>query len=663
MLPSHLRSVLRSVLHSALHPVLPGVFGPAPPSPSSLSSRNLPISLLSTPTTLSSRRAAALRNPGAASLCMVLFVFVAVGCSAEEGSEGTPSAEVGAAGEGQAGESQAGEPGEAREGQAGEAGAGGAGEASGETGRRGAASADSHEDLVAFFREWREFQQPEMVEGVPDYSPRAMARQHRELDRYRTRLERMDTTGWSVAHQIDHHLIRAEMNGLDFDHRVLRPWARMPSFYTMIHAAQSDVPAHEGPFVHGWIDTWTYDYPLSRDDAAELADRIGTIPALLEQARGNLTGDARDLWMAGIRAMEGQVSDLESFGARVEGTSTELDDAVAAAIQETEEFRNWLEEEAPSKTGPSGVGEENYDWYLKHVHLVPYAWEDVVRVMQRELARSHATLRLEEERNRDLPAQTRISSPEEYDRRLNAAVDRYVAFLRENDLLTMRDYMAPALRERIGSFRTVDSPDELRGFFSEVSYRDPLTMRTHGHHWFDLAMMATEPHSSPIRSTPLLYNIWDSRAEGVATGMEEWMMHAGLFEGRPRSRELIYVLIAQRAARAIAGLRLHSNEYTMEDAVAFASEWTPRGWMPEDSGTVWGEQYLYLHQPFYGASYLMGKHQIEDLMRERAHQLGDDFTFKRFMDEMEASGLIPVSLIRWEMTGMDDEIRTMTDGS
>jgi hypothetical protein len=30
------------------------------------------------------------------------------------------------------------------------------------------------------------------------------------------------------------------------------------------------------------------------------------------------------------------------------------------------------------------------------------------------------------------------------------------------------------------------------------------------------------------------------------------------------------------------------------------------------------------------------------------------------MDEMEESGLIPVSLIRWEITGRDDEIRKMT---
>jgi hypothetical protein len=296
---------------------------------------------------------------------------------------------------------------------------------------------------------------------------------------------------------------------------------------------------------------------------------------------------------------------------------------------------------------------ENYNWYLKNVHLVPYTWAEEVSVMRRELARAHSALRLEEHRNRSLRHQERIATAEAYDRLLNAAVDEYVEFLGDHQIMTIRDYMAPALRERIGRFQPSEG---LRGFFSEVSYRDPLTMRTHGHHWFDLAMMETEPHPSPIRSGPLLYNIWDSRAEGVATGMEEWMMNAGLFRDRPRSRELIYILIAQRAARALSGLFLHSNEYTMEDAVEFASEWTPRGWMPEDSDTVWGEQYLYLQQPYYGASYLMGKYEIEQLMGERAAQLGGEFSFKRFMDEMEASGLIPVSLIRWEMTGDADEI-------
>ncbi len=55
----------------------------------------------------------------------------------------------------------------------------------------------------------------------------------------------------------------------------------------------------------------------------------------------------------------------------------------------------------------------------------------------------------------------------------------------------------------------------------------------------------------------------------------------------------------------------------------------------------------------------MGKLEIEKLLAERARQLGDDFTLKGFMDEFTAAGVIPVSLVRWELTGQADEINRM----
>ena len=519
------------------------------------------------------------------------------------------------------------------------------------------ATSTSYDDLVALFEEWREFEKPEFIDGVSDYTAEAMAIQHRELAGYQQRLVAIDPSGWPVSQQVDHHLVRAEMNGLDFDHRVRKPWVQNPAFYTQIFSAQSDVPAHEGPVIHGWIDLWTYEYPLSEADAAELSARIVTVAPLLEQARTNLIGNARDLWVMGIRSMERQSADLEDLASQVAGQSDELEEGIVAAREATDQFREWLESQADSKTGPSGVGTDNYTWYLQNVHLVPYTWEQQETLMLRELARSHASLRLEEHRNRNLPEQIRIASAEEYDRRFNDAVTEYMKFLEEEEVITVRDYEEAALRARIGRF---SSADGLRGFFSEVSYRDPLTMRTHGHHWFDLARMDLEPHPSLIRRVPSLSNIYDARSEGIATAMEEMMMHAGLFDDRPRSRELIWILLVQRAARALGGLRMHSNEYTIDEAAQFAAKWTPRGWMPEGSDTVYGEQHLYLQQPGYGTSYLIGKIQIDMLMAERAIQLGDDFTLKRFMDEFHAAGVIPVSLVRWELAGYDDQITRMT---
>ena len=196
-----------------------------------------------------------------------------------------------------------------------------------------------------------------------------------------------------------------------------------------------------------------------------------------------------------------------------------------------------------------------------------------------------------------------------------------------------------------------------------MDYRDPEVMRTHGYHWFDLARMANAPHASPIRRGPLLYNIFTTRTEGHATGWEELMLQAGMFDARPRSRELIYVLVAERAARALGDLRMHANQFTLEQAAAFASANTPRGWLRLDANTVRGEQHLYLQQPAYGTSYIIGKIQVETLIAERKRQLGDAFTLKQFMDEFNAAGLIPVSLLRWELTGRlpDDVAKLLKD--
>jgi len=212
--------------------------------------------------------------------------------------------------------------------------------------------------------------------------------------------------------------------------------------------------------------------------------------------------------------------------------------------------------------------------------------------------------------------------------------------------MTVRDYMDPALRARMGRYRP--GPRE---FFSEVSYRDAEIMLTHDYHWFDLAQMKHDPHANPIRRGPLLYNIFNTRTEGHATGWEELMMGMGMVDSRPRSRELIYILLAERAARALGDLRMHSNEFTLEQAAQFASANTPRGWLRLDANTVRSEQHLYLQQPAYGTCYVTGKIQFEALVAARRQQLGDRFSMKQFMDDYNAAGLIPASLLRWELTG------------
>ena len=519
------------------------------------------------------------------------------------------------------------------------------------------AVASTHADLVDLFRDWRAFESPPLLEGAPDYTAERFEARQPEYLALRARLNAFDISGWPIPEQVDWHLVRAEMNGYDFNRQVLKPWARDPAFYKSLWTYRSDVPAHEGPTHHAVVELWTYEFPLSETEAQRLTTELGVIPPLMKQAQRNLTGNARDLWVTGIRDIHDDLELLESLGGKA-GDNPELRAAIARAHAATQELAAWLEAEAPNKTGPSGIGKENYTWYQQNVHLVPLTWEDEVRLLKRELDRAWSSLKLEEQRNRDLPPMVAASTPGEYEAKALAAVDRIMKFLDEKEILTVADYMRPALLAHLGSY----VPEETRNFFWITAHYDPAPLFTHFYHWFELARMDTEPHPSPIRQGALLYNIFDSRNEGTATGVEEMFMHAGLYDDSPRSRELVWILLAQRAARGLGSLYAHANEMTMEEAGSVHMEWTPRGWMKTEKELLIFEQHLYLRQPGYGTSYVTGKYLLERTLADYAKQVedrGGEFRLKDFFDTLNRIDSIPISLARWELTGLDDEIRAL----
>jgi hypothetical protein len=513
----------------------------------------------------------------------------------------------------------------------------------------------SYEDLVRLFADWRAFERPALKDGAPDYSAVAMGRKHAELKTWQERLNAIDPRSWPVEQQVDWHIVRAEMNGLDFYIRVLKPWERDPAYYATVWTSQSDTPDHEGPTGHAAIELWKYTYPLSADAQQLLAAELRSIPPLLRQARTNLTGNARDLWISGTGSVKGQIADLDALEKQVAGASQPLLAAIREARQATADFVEWLEQQAPRKNGPSGIGKDNYTWSLQNVHLIPLTWEDEVAILKRELARAHASLRLEEQRNRGLPEIEPVTSEEEYQRRANASVDRLMAFLRERDIITVQPNMDPALRAKLGNF----VPVEQRNFFGIATHLEPNTLYTHFYHWWDLAQVRDEPHASPIRRGALLYNIWDSRSEGMATAFEEAMMHAGLYDNNPRAREIQWIMLAQRAARGLGALYAQSNEFTMKQAADFQVAWTPRGWMSPTLDLLGFEQQLYLRQPGYGTSYIIGKVLLDDLMREVSKQKGASFSLREYYDSINRAGLIPVSLIQWQLTGRNEHLRAI----
>ncbi|MEP6969193.1 MAG: hypothetical protein ABJA49_02050, partial [Betaproteobacteria bacterium] len=293
------------------------------------------------------------------------------------------------------------------------------------------------------FAEWRTLEAPAMLAaGEPDYTPATMALRAQDVLRWQARLDAVDATTLPVEDQVDLQLIRAETRGWLFNQQVLQPWSRDPAFYRSLWTEQSDVPDHEGPTHQAAIELWQYDSPLSSADTARLASELLGIPPLLTQARSNLTGNAGDLWRAGIPTLEEQVQDLAQLAratatanAVADAGSSALAQAIDAARQATVAFVEWLHQQAPTKTGSSGIGKENYSRYVREVHLVSLDWAAEETLLKRELARAHASLRLEEHRNRDLPPLQAIATEQEYAERMDTSVRKYMDFLRERQIL------------------------------------------------------------------------------------------------------------------------------------------------------------------------------------------------------------------------------------
>jgi hypothetical protein len=102
---------------------------------------------------------------------------------------------------------------------------------------------------------------------------------------------------------------------------------------------------------------------------------------------------------------------------------------------------------------------------------------------------------------------------------------------------------------------------------------------------------------------------------------------------------------------------------TMEEAGEVHQEFTPRGWMKTERELLIFEQHLYLRQPGYGTSYVTGKYLLERALadfRRLRQESGEAFSLKDFFDRLNEIDSIPISLARWEMTGLDDDISTIT---
>jgi uncharacterized protein (DUF885 family) len=81
--------------------------------------------------------------------------------------------------------------------------------------------------------------------------------------------------------------------------------------------------------------------------------------------------------------------------------------------------------------------------------------------------------------------------------------------------------------------------------------------------------------------------------------------------------------------------------------------------VPMDRKTAETDAADYVGAPGLGIAYEIGKLQIERMLAERSLQLGDKFNLRQFHDYVWSNGNVPLSLQRWELLGLDDDVKKL----
>jgi hypothetical protein len=503
------------------------------------------------------------------------------------------------------------------------------------------AGSEGYQELVEIFDDFLQWN----AAPQKDYGGATIAQRRAAIQEFHARLQTLAVHDWPRERQAEFLAVRARIDQEHFRLNISRPWARDPGFY-----------------VDRMLRLTFVELPLIDDELQELQNKLSAIPPLVAAAMANLddvAADYADLAIFNLTNPDGVghgfpyrsvppagvIGWYEDLLERALEQQPEIVDDIVAAKTAVEEFTAWLQNNRSDMTGKAGVGRDNFNWYLKHVKLMPFTTDEIVVLGERELNRLWSVYALERHRNRDLPEIELPTTAEEYQQRIDATDERIRGFLVNEDIITIPDYIGE-LDTNVPWIVRDSGPN----FWEQIQYRNPTPDHLHAvipGHRFDGVVEDHNPH--PIRG-----HITDgARVEGWAVYLEEAMMNAGFLDDSPRVRELIYLFGIFRAARMPVDVWLQLNEMTVSEAVDYWMERVP--YLDADVARVDAEIYL-RRPPGYGLGYMTGMVQMQELLADRKRQLGKEFDLREFHDTLMRSGRLPLSLLRWEMTGLDDEV-------
>jgi uncharacterized protein (DUF885 family) len=534
--------------------------------------------------------------------------------------------------------------------------------------------ADPLDDFARDFWTWRAVEQPVSPDDVnrierpadwlPDWSPAAVERYHRQLEQFESRWKKLDVSSGAVSRQVDYRLMGSALARVRWELEFTRNWQRNPEFYV-------------DQTLGAYFELLLPPPPFDAERTRHIVARLDSIPRTLEDGKQNLgqvpvpfarlalaeLQDVRPRLLKSVRELKSNL---------VPAAAAALDASTERAAMALEVYREWLSQRLPTLPAQTAIGRDAYIFFLKNVALIPFTPEQLLSMGHQEWAREVASQTYEEHRNVGVPplplfkdAQQQIEVEEKDEVAIRA-------YLESKDLLTVpawvrhyRNFPMPGYLAAIGgpgeaddftgpsrlkdnAIRYTPPPSPNLGYFAITSAKDARPLIVHEGvpgHYFQLALGWANP--DPIRR-----HYYDSSAnEGLGFYAEEMMLHAGLFDDSPHTREIMWNFMRLRALRVEVDVKLALGEFTIDQAADYL-----QNTVPMDSSTAHGEAAAFATTPGQAISYQIGKLQIYDFLANAQRQKKDTFSLRAFHDFVWQNGNVPIALQQWEYLGLKDQV-------
>jgi len=542
--------------------------------------------------------------------------------------------------------------------------------------QQASAQAGSLEQFAAEFWNWRARYQPfstddiprlEHPSGVRDWSAGSIARQRKQLEEFEALWKKLDRAGWTVSEKVDDRLMGAALARVRWELDLNRRWQRDPTFYL-------------DQTLTGLLESLVEPPPFDAARSREIVTHMQDIPKILSDGEANLHAvrPFAQLAIDSLQQIRPQLLELEhelgpmlhTDGPHAGDLSAEFQAATGKAIEALEAYRAWLQEHLLGMPENAAVGRANYEFFLSHVALIPYAPEQLLAISRQEWERAVTFEQIEKERDQGLPELKIAANIDDQIRTSERDELAIRDFLEKKGILTVSPAIGhytirlmPGYVNALSGFgetddflhatgvRWANEPSPKLGYFWLATAKDPRPDMVHEGvpgHYFQMAW--SRMHEDPIRR-----HYYDSGPnEGLGFYAEEMMLQAGLFDDSPRSREIIYNFMRLRALRVEVDVKLALGMFTIGQAADYLAHYVPM-----DQKTAEEEAASFAVGPGQAISYQIGKVQIMRFLADARLKQGDAFNLRAFDDYLWKNGNVPIVLLRWEYLGLDEDLQSV----